>query len=1092
MNSASHRFLRFLTMFLLASFGLVHGQTAVTGAITGLVTDASGAAVSGATVEIIGADTGVTSGTVTNNSGEYRFSSLIPGTYTVKVKKDGFGQFSVPDVEVSVARVNRVDALLKVGGVNTLVDVTGQAPILQTDSVEVSQAIESHEVEVLPTFGRNPTRLALLAPGVAMYSGQLDLHPENAGEDWDVNINGASPSNNSHLLDGVENTEAVQGYSLLVPAQDSVQEVKITTSNYDAEYGRVGGGVIQMTTKSGTNSLHGSAFEGYRSAGFNAANPFTEPNGPAGNVWNQFGGSLGGAIKKDKLFFFGDYQGVRNHLATSSVYTTPIDAFRTGDFSSVALSNPIYDPETGNPDGSGRTQFPGNIIPADRLSPAAQNLLALLPEPTNPNLTDNNYTVSRPATFDENQFDTRVDYFATPRTVIFGKFSFFKATFFTNNVFGADGGGPALGGAVNSGNSFTKTYSTMFDYQHTFSPSLLHDFRFAFVRELIQELQLDSSSNAADAAGIPDINTGSIYTTGLPQFDIAGPISNFSMGDFGLPFFEHETNVQFFDNWTKTHGHHSIKFGADITKFFGIRSDTSGRGDFTIPQSLTGSLDDSGSGLGMASFLLGLSSNYNRRITLIQPQEKQWRLGFYAQDTWQVTSNLTLTLGLRLDYVSPMFSPKGQSLTNLDLNTGEVLLTNLAGKYAGVRTLKDEFSPRLGVSYRLGENTVIRAGFGRSYFLNPYGATFGTQGCCWPVKQDQTFAQGNPYTPIGFTFDQGPGVPTPVPAFPSSGRIALPDNTSEYFPGVGTYAHSYSDGYNLTVEHTFAHSISASVGYVGNVGRKLWYNSDPNAPIPGPGDFNSRRPFFNAFGWEQGLGLRTNQIPSSYNSLQAKVQKHFHSGLYLLSNFTWDKSIDYGEFGAQNQFDIASNKGNSQFTRPLASVSAITYELPYGRGKAHGSNLRGAGEALLGGWSISTIINLEAGKYFTPTLADGSSLNSTIGLRPDRIGSGEVSNPNRNLWFNPADFAVPALYTYGNSGRSILAGPGYAAVDLSLAKAFTITERAKLEFRWDGFNAFNRTNLSNPNTNVDQGSAGQITGIQEYMRRMQIGAHLTF
>jgi len=211
-----------------------------------------------------------------------------------------------------------------------------------------------------------------------------------------------------------------------------------------------------------------------------------------------------------------------------------------------------------------------------------------------------------------------------------------------------------------------------------------------------------------------------------------------------------------------------------------------------------------------------------------------------------------------------------------------------------------------------------------------------------------------------------------------------------------------------------------------------------------------------------------------------------------LSNFTWDKSIDYGEFGAQNQFDIASNKGNSQFTRPLASVSAITYELPYGRGKAHGSNLRGAGEALLGGWSISTIINLEAGKYFTPTLADGSSLNSTIGLRPDRIGSGEVSNPNRNLWFNPADFAVPALYTYGNSGRSILAGPGYAAVDLSLAKAFTITERAKLEFRWDGFNAFNRTNLSNPNTNVDQGSAGQITGIQEYMRRMQIGAHLTF
>jgi len=1094
MNSAPHRFLTFLTILVLASLGLLQAQTAVTGAITGLVSDASGAAVSDAAIDITNAGTGVIDHTVTNNSGEYRFSSLIPGTYTVRVKKESFSQYTVPDVEISVGKIVRVDATLKIGGTSTTVDVTGQAPILQTDSVEVSQNIEAHEINALPTFGRNPTRLALLAPGVAMYSGQLDLHPENAGEDYDVNINGASPSNNSHLLDGVENTEVIQGYSLLVASQDSVQEVKVTTSNYDAEYGRVGGGVIQITTKSGSNSLHGSAFEGYRSAGFNAANPFSEPNGPAGNVWNQFGGSLGGPVKKDKLFFFGDYQGVRNHLATSSLYTTPIDAFRTGDFSSVALTNPIYDPDTGNPDGTGRTQFPGNIIPTDRLSPAALKLMALLPEPTNPNATDNNYTISRPATFDENQFNTRVDFFATPKTVIFGKFSYFKATFFTNNIFGAIGGGPALGGAVNSGDSYTKTYSTMADYQHTFSPSLLHDFRFALSRELIQELQLDATSDTATQVGIPDINTGTIYTTGLPQLSITGPVGGFSMGDFGLPFFEHETNVEFFDNWTKTTGHHSIKFGADIEKFFGIRSDTSGRGIFDFSQNLTGLNDGTpnNSGLGLASLLLGLTDSYNRRITLVQPQEKQWRMGFYGQDTWKVTPKLTLMLGLRLDYASPMFSPKGQSLGNLDLDTGEVLLSNLAGKYAGVRTLKNEFSPRLGFSYRVGEQTVLRAGFGRSYFLNPYGASFGTQACCWPIKQDQTFSQANPYAPLGFTIDQGPGVPATLPAFPASGKIALPDGFSEYFPGVGVYAHSYSDSYNMTLEHTFAYGINASVGYVGNVGRKLWYNSDPNAPIPGPGDFNSRRPFFAAFGWTQGLGLRNNKIPSSYNSLQARVQKHFHNGLYLLSNFTWDKSIDYGEFGAQNQFDIAGNKGNSQFTRPLASVSAITWDLPFGRGRAHAGDLGSVAEAVVGGWSVSTIVNLEAGKYFTPTLANGSSLNSTIGLRPDRIGSGEVSNPDRNLWFNPADFTVPALYTYGNSGRSILAGPGYASVDLSLAKAFALTERARLEFRWDAFNAFNRTNLANPDTNVDVSTAGRITGIQEYMRRMQIGAHLTF
>jgi outer membrane receptor protein involved in Fe transport len=1091
MNSITDRFLKVIAVSMVCT-GILQGQTAVTGAITGSVTDPSAAAISEAKVDIANTATGVVDETVTNSAGVYRFASVIPGTYSITIKKSNFATVTRQAIKVDAGISVHLDFSLPVGAVTTTVDVTGGTPILQTDTPEVRQEISAHEVDALPTFGRNVGRLALLAPGVSMYSGQLDLHPENAGEDFDVDINGASPENNSRLLDGVENTEVIQNFALLVPAQDSVEQVKFTTSNYDAEYGRVGGGVIQITTKSGTNQLHGSTFEYYRSAGFNAANPFTEPNGPAGNVWNQFGGSLGGPIKKDKLFFFGDYQGVRNHLATSSLYTTPLDAFRTGDFSSVALTNPIFDPATGNPDGTARTQFPGNIIPANRISAAARNLLALLPEPTNPNATDNNYTISRPATFSQNQFDTRVDYFVTSKSVVFGKFAYFKANFFTDNVFGAAGGGPPLGGIANSGNSFARSYSTMADYKHTFSSTLLHDFRFSLSRLDIQELQLDADKNAADTVGIPNINTGTIYTTGLPQLTITGPVSGFSMGDFGLPFFEKETNVEFFDNWTKTAGRHSFKFGADVEKFFGIRSDTSGRGTFDFSQNLTANAAVPSSGLGLATLLLGLTDSYTRRITLVQPQEKQWRLGFYGQDTWQVTPKLTLVLGLRWDYASPMFSPKGQSLGNLDLNTGNILLTNLAGKYAGVETLKHEFSPRVGFSYRLGNRTVVRAGFGRSYFLNPYGATFGTQGCCWPIKQDQTFTQANPFSPLGFTIDQGPGVPATLPAFPASGKILLPNGFTEYFPGVGPFPHSYSDGWNLTLEHTFTGELSVAVGYVGNVGRKLWYNSDPNAPIPGPGDFDSRRPYFARFGWEQSLGLRDNKLDSSYNSLQVKVQKRFRAGLYLLSNFTWDKSIDYGTFGAQNQFDIRSNKGNSDFTRPLASVTAVNWEIPFGRGKAFGNKLSGAANAIASGWIISGIINLESGYYFTPMLANNSSLNSTIGLRPDRIGSGKVSNPNRNLWFNPADFTVPALYTYGDSGRSILAGPGFASADLSLAKTFAISERTKLEFRWDAFNAFNRTNLANPNNNVDTSTAGQITGIQDFMRRMQIGAHLTF
>jgi hypothetical protein len=386
------------------------------------VKDPSGAVLADASVEATNTDTGVSDKTVSNAAGFYRFASVIPGIYSITVKKEGFEQLNRRDITVEVGTTVPLDVTLPVGSIDATITVTGQAPILQTDSVEVSQTISARQIDNLPTFGNNVTRLSLLAPGVSMAGGQLDLHPENAGEDFNVNINGGQANNNAHILDGVDNTEVIQGYSLLVPTQSSVQEVKLTTSNYDAEYGSVSGGVFQITTKSGTNDFHGSAFEYYRTAGFFAADSFSQPNGVPGNRWNQFGGSIGGPIKKDKLFFFGDYQGMRNNLSTSSLYTSPVAAFRTGDLSSVASSHPIYDPATGNADGTGRTPFPGNIIPPSRISPAVTNLLALLPSPTNPAAIDNNYTISRPGIFDQDQVDARIDFFATSKTLIFGKF----------------------------------------------------------------------------------------------------------------------------------------------------------------------------------------------------------------------------------------------------------------------------------------------------------------------------------------------------------------------------------------------------------------------------------------------------------------------------------------------------------------------------------------------------------------------------------------------------------------------------------------------------------------------------------------------
>ena len=1124
MNSATYRFLTLIVILSLLSIGVLHGQTAVTGGIEGNVTDASGASISGATVEATNVADAVTRSTVTNNDGAYRFPSLIPGSYSVTIKKASFATFTREATRIDAGILVRIDAKLPIGTATAKVEVSGEAPLLQTDSAEVNEEIHAAEIDALPTFGNNITRLVLLAPGVSMASGQLDLHPENAGEDFNINVNGAAPNANGHLLDGVENTEAIQGLSLVVPSQDAVQEVKLATSNYDAEYGKVAGGLWQITTKSGTNAFHGALFENYRTSGFNAADQFTQHlSGIPGNRWNQFGGSVGGPVIKDKVFFFGDYQGMRNSLHTSGAGTIPIAAFQSGDFSSVAATNPIYDPATGNPDGTGRTQFDCNgilnkICP-DRISQAAKNLLALLPQPNIPDALTQNYQISRPASFDQNQFDTRVDYYVTPKTILFGKFTYFQASFFTNNLFGAVAGGPPLSGVPNSGNSTDHDKSFMVNYQHTFSPSLLTDARFAFSRIVISELQLDANSNEATNVGIPNVNLGTVYTSGLPQFSVADPVSSgFDMGDSGLPFFEREANFEFYDNWTKTTGHHAFKFGADIGKFFGIRTDVSGRGAFNFADGSTGlnigacappTVCPLTGGLGFASFLLGMPSSFGRDITLVQPQEKLWKLAFYGQDTWQVSPKLTLTLGLRWDYMSPIFTPNGESVGNLDLATDNILLTNLAGKYAGVTTPKTEFSPRIGMAYRLPQETVLRAGFGRSYYMNADGAGFGTQGCCWPIKQTQNDVAPNAYGAVPYTLDLGPGAPPALPAFPANGQISYQGapGGSIYFVGAGSNPHSYTDTYNLTLEHAFPYQITASIAYVGNHGRHLWDNIDVNLPPPGPGDYNPRRPYFASYGWAVEEYQRSNapsgrpELKSNYNSLQLHAEKRFHQGLYLLSNFTWAKSLDDGTFGPGdgngNQFCYSCNYGPSGTVRPWSWVSAANWELPFGHGRAYANSLSRGADAVVGGWALSGIFNFESGMYFTPYyLGSPTNLNSPIYDRPDLIGDPHVSHPNRNEWYNPAAYGTPAQYTFGNAGRNSLLGPGYGEVDLSLTKSFAITERTHLDLKWDVFNALNRVNLANPTGDgaafVDVGNAGVINSIVDFRRRMQVGAHLTF
>jgi hypothetical protein len=1008
---------------------------------------------------------------------------------------------------------------LEVGIATQEITVTGAAPILKTDRADTSKTIERQDLEDLPSPGRNFTRLALLAPGMVHSTGELQDYAENPGEDYQFFSNGQYWGNASKTLDGVDNQEVIQGFMMLVPSEDSVQEMKVTTTDYDVEIGQAATAAVQVTTRSGSNAYHGSAFEEYKANSMFARDPFTQPDGVPHYIWNQFGGTMGGAIKKDKLFFFGDYQGMRNVVGASLLATVPTAAFRAGDFSAFKDIYPIYDPATGNPDGTGRTQFADptratadnplglNIIPLNRITSQATKILGLVPMPTDPSLTDNNFDISGVGAYNMNQYTARIDYNHSAKTRLTGKFALMRAFYNSVNAYGVDAGGPTLGG---DGKATASTSSMMVDYLRVISPAFMVDTRFGFTHELIAMHALDEGVRVADQVGIPGINTGAVNTSGMPEIDIAGPVGSWWLGDSWMPFYEHETPLSVVNIWTKVAGNHSLKWGAQIEKFYFLRQDSNGRGDLGVTQALTGSADfnaadypaGASAGIGMASFLLGDVSSYSRRIAAstslssFLPQELQWRDGFFFQDTWAVTHKLTMTYGLRWEYYSPVFGAKPGTTQNVDFNTGEVVMNQGPGnKYMGIDPNYKEFAPRLGLAYRLRKDTVIRAGYGRSYGLDIWGATNCWPTAAWPVQQSQAVNPVNAYT-SSFTFVSGPPAAAAIPAIPANGRLPIADGVGILGYGTGPYPHSHVDSWNLTVQHQLAPNLTMEVAYVGNVGNDLWAAENINMPVPGPGDYTTRQPFYAKFGWTQTATLGHAFTRSAYNGLQVRIDKRFSSGLEFMSNFAWSKDMDEASslLNVQNQFNLRGDWGPSTTgSRRLASTSSFVYQLPFGQGKHFASNAKGVVGHAIGGWQLSGIVALTSGLPFTVSWGDNTLLNSPMSQRPDRIASGKLANPTRNLWYDPTAFILPPqLYTYGNSGKGILEGPGWAQTDLGLFKSFKLTEKFNLQFRWEAINAFNRTNMALPDTTASDGTAGQIFDVETPMRTMQFGLRLAW
>jgi hypothetical protein len=1108
---------------------------ASSGTIIGAVTDPSEAGVPDAKVTVTDKEKGLSFSTTTNNSGYYTITNLNPGNYRVTIEAKGFKTSVQENVPVIVGSSSTVNLILQVGGVGETVTVDATPPLLETDRAAVGTEMSSRQVESLPVLNRNFTELELLLPGTAKMPWQHG-QTENPQGGIQINTNGQLFSGTNFMIDGMDNTDPVLGIIMINPPIDSIQEFKATTGNFDTEFSQAGGSVIQAQVKSGTNEYHGSLFEFLQNNDLAAHDPFVtvSPLVPPLH-WNQFGGSIGGPFKKNKLFGFFDYQGTRQRNGGSAQEYVPTDSERAGDLSDLGV--PIYDPTTGNPDGTGRTQFVSfpngpnanslctnaagcpNMIPTSRISAPSAALLALLPAP---NLTgtapgENNYSASGVQKFNTNQFDIKIDHYLTEKLRYFARYSYGGYQLNTPGAYG-DVGGPQLNGLSFEGISDVRNQNGVGALTYIVSPSLLGDFRFGVTRYRVFVSAPDETKQLATQVGIPGINDPNRKDTwGLPDFSVGGT-GGFSQLGFqcNCPLDQEETEFQGATNWTKTRGNHTIKWGADVRHRQNKRlpSDQHRAGVYAFNAGVTSDASVAGSGLAIASFLLGDPSAFNRFAQIsTNQQDVQWSMYYYVEDVWRLTSKLSLNYGLRWDTWFADTSLNSGQGGRYDVTTNTVFIPGVGGvsQSGGVKTQYHNISPRIGIAYSLNPKTVIRGGWGRSFFQGTFGWTFNTLAAdVYPSIVNQSIPQpsaflpvdfGTPVAPCGSPLCTAPPSATDLfPAIPSSGRLPLPD-------GIGTsniptnQKMPYVDSWNLMVERQVYQDATFSIGYVGNVGRHLNGGWNLNAPVPGPGPNTSRQPLFAAFGLTQDIFNKCDCVNSNYNALQIKFTKRFSRHYSILSSYTWAKALDFGEFGTEsNQYDYHVDHGPAVFDRASIFTLGHTVLLPFGHGQRWGSDWNSVVNTILGGWEWTGITTVESGLPFSVT-ENNTTLNTfDMTLRPDRAGnpfsgtcpSTGASTHARNCWFNPGEFSTPALYQFGNTSRNSLRGPGLFTANWGLDKHFRLSERFDLQFRWEVFNAFNRANLQNPDNNISDTKAGVISDISSPMRNQQLGLHLTF
>ena len=1096
--------------------------------ILGTVTDSTGAIIPNASIRLEDNGTHAVRTVTANSSGEFDFSLLQPGHYTVTASAPGFQEFRVADIAVNGGDHARADAKLQVGQSTQVVEVTSQTPLLQADSVNVTTTITTEAVENLPTAQRNLTSLVFLTPG-ANEAASVDglssgARPDDRRLSSSFSINGEDSQLNNNQIDGTDNNERIIGTIGVKPLLDAIEEVTVQTNDYTPETGRSAGGVVSVLTKRGSNEFHGTAYEFIQNDRFNAKNPFVPVGSRTPELrQNDFGGSIGGPIFRDKTFFFGAAEGFRL-VAGQQQTATPLVSTLAQEQNPAAIV--AADPYT-------------NGMPLD---PIAVNLFKLYPAPnatnggynyaSNPKQTNYSYT-----------YDARIDHQFNGNNALFARFT-------TNHVDAFIPGplpsvtlngvsiSPGNGQYGYSGPATDIAYNGQLNYTHIFTPRLLLELRAAYTRIDNQSNSPNSGTNAATAVGFPGNIDYNAASSGLTLISLANGLAPLGDSNF-LPIHDLTNTYQYSGTVSYTVGKHALRFGAESIRRqaqnqqssnavgninFGLSQDSSGTmsnaGMLTQAQALNNTL---------ATFLVGAFIEEGRNIDLYTPNYRTWEPGFFGQDTWRVTPNLTVVYGARYDFYTPFTEADGR-ISNYDA-TNHVLLVpqkgynflqaqgaNLSGVLpstptAGIRTTYTNLAPRIGYAATVHPNTVMRGGFGLAFFPGnytsnaslknaPFNAVYspsvnGTP--CQSLIANQIVTRynaanaNNPnyqqtllpacQTSLGQTTTLAGGIPIPAPQGLYSANLSLPDSVATNFRS------SYVIQYNTLVEQQFGKNV-VTIGYVGQLGRHLPATiNDINVPDPSGASINnplSVRPTATIpnLGQLGEVGMYYSIGSSSYNALQVSFQRRLSAGLTVTSNYTWSHAIDdvtdlslEGQEGWGNldPFNIAKYEtGSSDLDLRNRFVFAGNYELPFFKTST------GLKRILLGGFQTNAIWIWNAGSPFSITdnyTGLGNSVYAGIGggpTRPLQIGDPKAGGHTINQWFNPLAFEVPLRGQFGNTSRNSLTGPTFEHFDLSVFKDILITEKYNLELRAETFNLTNTAGYFVPNNQNDHPTTNAV------------------